>query len=204
MLVFAKHQVNQPHIHIWPLTPEPPPHPRPHPTPLGCHRAPAWAPRIRTAAAHWLFYTRYCIYVSNTFLIHPTLSFPHCVHKSVHYACVSIPALKIGSSVSLYYLEMESAPSFLVKTLKTEFLNANSLTLVIWTKKQKLVKVSLSYVMYNSPQITPPTSIYYHLYFKRYNPKDMTVFQRGSFFPFHVLGRTKFFSTRLGSGWSKN
>ena len=31
--------------------------------------------------------------------IHPTLSFPHCAHKSVLYVCVSIAALQIGSSV---------------------------------------------------------------------------------------------------------
>ena len=88
---------------------------------------------------------------------HPPL--PPLVHKSVCYACVSIPALKIGSSVSFCYLEMESASSFLVRTLKNEFLNANSLTLIIWIKKQKLVKeVSLSYVIYNFPKTTPPAA----------------------------------------------
>ena len=33
-----------------------------------------------------------------------TLSFPHCDHKSVLYACVSIPALQIGSSVPFFYI----------------------------------------------------------------------------------------------------
>ena len=27
----------------------------PHSTPLGCHRAPSWAPCVDTAASHWLF-----------------------------------------------------------------------------------------------------------------------------------------------------
>ena len=31
------------------------------------------------------------------------LSFPHCVHMSVLYICVSIPALQIGSSVPFFY-----------------------------------------------------------------------------------------------------
>ena len=34
-----------------------------------------------------------------TFSIHPTLSFPRCVHKFVLYVFVSMPALQIGSSV---------------------------------------------------------------------------------------------------------
>jgi len=31
--------------------------------------------------------------------IRPTLSFPHCAHKSVLYVCVSVAALQIGSSI---------------------------------------------------------------------------------------------------------
>ena len=34
--------------------------------------------------------------------IHPTLSFPHCVYKSLFYVCDSIPALQIGSSLSSF------------------------------------------------------------------------------------------------------
>ena len=40
------------------------------------------------------------MYVKATFSISPNLSFPDCVHKSVLYICVSIPAIEIGSSVS--------------------------------------------------------------------------------------------------------
>ena len=36
---------------------------------------------------------------SVTLSIHPTLSFPHCVHKCVLYVCVSIAVLQTGSSV---------------------------------------------------------------------------------------------------------
>ena len=37
--------------------------------------------------------------VNWTLSVHPALSFPFCVHKSVLYVCVSIPALQIGSCV---------------------------------------------------------------------------------------------------------
>ena len=37
--------------------------------------------------------------ITYMFYIHLTLSFPHCVHKSVLYVCVSITALQIDSSV---------------------------------------------------------------------------------------------------------
>ena len=45
------------------------------------------------------------IYVSATISIHPSFSFPFCVHKSIRYICTSIPALQRGSSVpfSLLY-----------------------------------------------------------------------------------------------------
>ena len=33
---------------------------------------------------------------------HPTLSFPCCVHKSIPYICISIPALQIGSPVLFF------------------------------------------------------------------------------------------------------
>ena len=39
-----------------------------------------------------------CIYVDATLTVHPTLSFPLCVHKSMPYFCISIPALQIWSS----------------------------------------------------------------------------------------------------------
>ena len=72
--------------------------PLPHPTHLGHHRAPGWAPRVmQQLLTSSLFYTRVCIYVNATFSIHPTLSFPHCVHKSLLY--ISIPSPQIGSSM---------------------------------------------------------------------------------------------------------
>ena len=40
-----------------------------------------------------------CIYVIATLSVHPTLSFPQCIHKSILYVCVSISSLQIGSSV---------------------------------------------------------------------------------------------------------
>ena len=46
------------------------------------------------------FYTWQCIYVNATFSVSLTLSFPICVHKSIFYACISILALQIGSSVA--------------------------------------------------------------------------------------------------------
>ena len=44
-----------------------------------------------------LFYIWKCIGFHATVSIHPTLSLPLCVHKSVLYVCVSIAALQIGS-----------------------------------------------------------------------------------------------------------
>ena len=43
-----------------------------------------------------------CVYVNATLSIRPTLSFPSYVHKSIHYICVSIPTLQIGSSVPFF------------------------------------------------------------------------------------------------------
>ena len=47
-------------------------------------------------------YTRQRVNVSDTLSIHPTLSFPPCVHKSTFYACISFPALQTGSSASFF------------------------------------------------------------------------------------------------------
>ena len=44
-----------------------------------------------------------CIYGNATLSIHPTLSLLPCVHKPILYACVSIPALQIGSSVLFFF-----------------------------------------------------------------------------------------------------
>ena len=70
--------------------------------PLGCHRAPGWAPCIiQQIPTGWLFYIGN-VYVSLPLWICPTLSIPYCVHKSVLYVFVSIAALQIGSSVPFF------------------------------------------------------------------------------------------------------
>ena len=46
-----------------------------------------------------LFYMWWCVCFHAALSIHPTLSFPHCVHKSVLYVCISTAALQIGSAV---------------------------------------------------------------------------------------------------------
>ena len=78
-----------------------------HPTPLGHHRAPGWAPCvIQQLPTSYLFYTRSYIYVSATFSIHPALSFPCYVHKSVLYICVSISSLKTSSSLLFFWIPL--------------------------------------------------------------------------------------------------
>ena len=64
--------------------PEPPSHP-PHPT------HPDHTP------CQW-------IYINATLPIATTRPFPSCVHTSVLYVCVSLPALQIGSSVQFFYI----------------------------------------------------------------------------------------------------
>ena len=74
-----------------PLPLEPPSNLPPHPTPLGCHRAPALGSLHHTANFHWLsllhlvMFMFQCICFNATLSNHPTLSFPHCDHKSVLY-----------------------------------------------------------------------------------------------------------------------
>ena len=50
------------------------------------------------------FYLHMVTYIFQcySFTIHPTISFPHCVHKSILY--VSNPALQIGSSVPFFWI----------------------------------------------------------------------------------------------------
>ena len=43
-----------------------------------------------------------CFY--STLSICPTISFMHCVHKSVLYVCISIAALQVGSSVASFWI----------------------------------------------------------------------------------------------------
>ena len=80
----------------------PPSHP-PIPPLLGHHRAPGWAPCvIQQLPTGYLFYPWYCIRVSATLSILPSLSLPHCVYKSIPYICIFIPALQIGSSAPFF------------------------------------------------------------------------------------------------------
>ena len=70
--------------------------PFPHPTPLGHHREPGCPPCvIQQLLTSHPFYTWWCIYVDVTFSVHPTLSLPHCVHKSFLYICISRPSCSI-------------------------------------------------------------------------------------------------------------
>ena len=55
----------------------------PSPRPLACTRALGWAPCVtQQMPTGYLFHICYCICFHSTLSIHPTLSFPLCVHKS--------------------------------------------------------------------------------------------------------------------------
>ena len=97
-------KVNQLHGNIYPLPLEPP-CPSPHPTLLRHYRAPSWAPcAIHRLPTSFLIDTWWCTYVNAALSVHPTLPFHLCVHKSLLYICVFIPALQIGSSVPFFRL----------------------------------------------------------------------------------------------------
>ena len=49
-----------------------------------------------------LLYMEVYIYINATLPFCPTLSFPHCIHKSILYVFISIPALQIDSSVPFF------------------------------------------------------------------------------------------------------
>ena len=87
--------VNQPCVYIYPLLLEPPSHP-----PLWVVTEPrAELPVYTAAPTSCLFYTPSCIELRASLSIHPALSFPRWVHRFVPYACVSVPAQQLGSSV---------------------------------------------------------------------------------------------------------
>ena len=76
-----------------------------HPTPLGCHRALTWAPCVpQQIPTGYLLCIWWWICFSATLSVHPTLSFPCCVCKSVLYVCISIAALQIDSSILFFYI----------------------------------------------------------------------------------------------------
>ena len=72
----------------------------PLPTPLGCQRAPVWVPWViqRVPTGCRLTDGGMCVSCS---LIRPTLSSPHCVHKSVLMS-VSTAPLHIASTVTSF------------------------------------------------------------------------------------------------------
>ena len=70
--------------------------------PLGCHGAPDLSSlhHNKFPLAIYFTYGNVCFHV--TLSIRLTLSFPHCVHNTVLYVCISIAALQIGSSVPYF------------------------------------------------------------------------------------------------------
>ena len=79
-----------------PIWASPPPIAHPRPTPLGPHRAPAWAPwAVQQCPASHLLYT-WRVYASTTLPTRPTSPSPACVHVSVFHVCVSIHALNLN------------------------------------------------------------------------------------------------------------
>ena len=57
---------------------------------------------LELSSLGYLFYTWKCIYENPRLPVHSTDPFPHCVSMSVLYICISLPALQIGSPVSLF------------------------------------------------------------------------------------------------------
>ena len=76
-------------------------HPLPHPSPISRHGALGWVPYVISnfplAVLHMVMHMFYCWSLNSL-----TLSFPHCVHKSVLYACVSISTLEICLSLPFF------------------------------------------------------------------------------------------------------
>ena len=87
--------INQTQVYIWPFSLELPSHLPPHTTLLGCQKALGRAPQVIQQILNVMCF-------SANLSICPTLSFPHCVPKSVLYACVSIASLQIGSSMQSF------------------------------------------------------------------------------------------------------
>ena len=95
--------VNQAHVYTYPLPLGLPSHPAPPSRPLGHHGAPSWAPRaLHQLPASFLVHTWWCIHINPNLPVHLTPASPAQVHTSNLYIFVSIPALKIGSSVPFF------------------------------------------------------------------------------------------------------
>ena len=89
--------VNQPWVYSCSLPSEPPPT---HPSRLS--QSPVSGSLCHTANSLWLSVLHMAVWMfPHCFSIHPTLSFPDCVHMSVFDVCISTAALQIGSSVHL-------------------------------------------------------------------------------------------------------
>ena len=98
--------MNQPQVHTCPLPAESPSPLPPHPTPLGCYRAPVWAPRVTQQIPTdclfhiwwWRMFPRSPPRPPRPLSIRPALSPsappypPDCVHTSVLCVCISIAA----------------------------------------------------------------------------------------------------------------
>ena len=63
------------------------------------------------------------MYADATFSIHPTLSLPHCVHKSILYICVSIPSLRF---IDIIFLDSIYMANILCLSLSDLFTLYNS------------------------------------------------------------------------------
>ena len=83
-------QVNQPYVYVYPRPLGPPHLFLPHPS---------GSSQNTELSTSGLFYTLSCAYVSPDLPGRPTLLSPPCVHVSILYIWVSIPALQVGSSV---------------------------------------------------------------------------------------------------------
>jgi len=97
-------EVNQLYVHTYPLPPGPPCRPPPIPL-IGViteHRVEL--PMLYSNFPQALCFTHGSVYMSELLPVRPALSFPICVRKSVPCVCVSIPALEMGSSAPLFYM----------------------------------------------------------------------------------------------------
>ena len=103
MLISAIHQHESAiGIHIsppsWTFLPSPTPF---HPSRM--LQSTSLSPLCHTADSHWLSILHMVIYnIHATLSVHPSLSFPHSVHKLLLYVSVSTAALQIGSSVLIF------------------------------------------------------------------------------------------------------
>ena len=101
------------------------------------------------------------VYVSVLLSIHYTLFFPHCVHMSVLYVCISVAALPIGSSVPSFYIPYICVNmwhlffSFWLTSLYAIGSRFIYLIEVKWSKSHSVVSNSLQphglYCPWNSP-----------------------------------------------------